>query len=237
MEMGKTKAVAMTPTNPASDFINEPASHSVDLDEIDWAAVGPAPVEVPTLSPEGIEELAIVLAGEGEPAYNEGEKLANRWIICEVTRGDFDRIASDFTAEECRQLIGKYQVHEMQTDAWMDGVGLAHDPKNSIYEIKVIPVLRRRIQKLERSKVTIYAGESRISRIKRLVTVEMVAERFTELRPAGPGKKKGRCPVHEERTPSFYVYTDRQTWRCFGACGKGGDVLDLAQALQGVGKW
>lgn len=37
---------------------------------------------------------------------------------------------------------------------------------------------------------------------------------------------KGRCPFHEEKTPSFFVFPERGTWRCFG-CGRGGDVISF----------
>jgi DNA primase len=52
---------------------------------------------------------------------------------------------------------------------------------------------------------------------------------------------KANCPFHQERTPSFHVFPDRQTWRCFGACAAGGDVftfvmragnLEFAEALR-----
>ena len=52
---------------------------------------------------------------------------------------------------------------------------------------------------------------------------------------------RANCPFHQERTPSFHVFPDRQTWRCFGACATGGDVfsfamragnLEFAEALQ-----
>lgn len=35
------------------------------------------------------------------------------------------------------------------------------------------------------------------------------------------------CPFHKEDTPSFSYSPERGTWRCFGACHVGGDVIDL----------
>lgn len=34
----------------------------------------------------------------------------------------------------------------------------------------------------------------------------------------------GLCPFHQEKTPSFYIFSDNH-WHCFGACGEGGDVI------------
>ncbi len=47
-----------------------------------------------------------------------------------------------------------------------------------------------------------------------------------------PLQRSGRlyralCPFHQERTPSFIVFPERRTWRCFGACGTGGDIFDF----------
>ena len=71
--------------------------------------------------------------------------------------------------------------------------------------------------------------------------VEVVSERVT-LQKSGRNFK-ANCPFHTERTPSFYVFPERQTWRCFGACATGGDVItfvmksegqEFAQALAGL---
>src|SRR5438477_9928209 len=44
---------------------------------------------------------------------------------------------------------------------------------------------------------------------------------------------KGLCPFHNERTPSFYVFAETQTWRCFG-CNEGGDVFSFVQKQQSL---
>jgi DNA primase len=63
--------------------------------------------------------------------------------------------------------------------------------------------------------------------------------------PCGPGKMRkvgdrwvARCPLpgHEDRTPSFTVYTGTNSWFCFGACLRGGDVVDLAAAAWSYGR-
>ncbi len=52
-------------------------------------------------------------------------------------------------------------------------------------------------------------------------------------------KRQGRllvacCPFHDEKTPSFKVDPRAQTWRCYGACGIGGDVIDFMKRYHGL---
>ena len=51
-------------------------------------------------------------------------------------------------------------------------------------------------------------------------------------------KRKGRlygglCPFHSEKTPSFYVYPDTQSFYCFG-CGVGGDVIHFVRRINSI---
>jgi DNA primase len=61
--------------------------------------------------------------------------------------------------------------------------------------------------------------------------VEVVSGR-TSLRKAG-ARYSGRCPFHEERTPSFSVNPADKLYHCFG-CGKGGDVITFVRETENL---
>jgi len=65
----------------------------------------------------------------------------------------------------------------------------------------------------------------------RLPIVDVVGETVA-LKRAGSAYK-GLCPFHAEKTPSFIVTPDRESWHCFG-CGKGGDVFTFLMERDGV---
>ncbi|PIZ26057.1 MAG: DNA primase, partial [Chloroflexi bacterium CG_4_10_14_0_8_um_filter_57_5] len=73
---------------------------------------------------------------------------------------------------------------------------------------------------------------SQIDEIKsRIDIVDLISE-SVKLRRAGKNFS-GLCPFHTEKTPSFIVSPDRQTWRCFGQCGEGGDVISFVMKKEG----
>ena len=51
-------------------------------------------------------------------------------------------------------------------------------------------------------------------------------------------KRRGRyyvglCPFHNEKTPSFTVYPDTQSFYCFG-CGAGGEIVNFTRRIENI---
>lgn len=66
----------------------------------------------------------------------------------------------------------------------------------------------------------------------RLDTVEIIGE-TVKLRKTGKNYT-GFCPFHHNtRTPAFVVFPETGTWRCFGACNDGGDVIKFVMQKEG----
>lgn len=71
------------------------------------------------------------------------------------------------------------------------------------------------------------------AKLKNDISIVAVAGDATELHRCG-GEWRGLCPLHDERTPSFFVSEERQAWFCFG-CGAGGDAIELESRLHNRG--
>lgn len=72
-----------------------------------------------------------------------------------------------------------------------------------------------------------------VTEIKRRIDPAEYIGRSVKLQKAGRNLR-ALCPFHTEKTPSFYVFTDRGSWRCFGSCGEGGDIFSFVQKRENV---
>lgn len=74
--------------------------------------------------------------------------------------------------------------------------------------------------------------DTSVEAVKQGADFVAVVEERTPLRKAG-ARLTGRCPFHEERTPSFSVNAVDKLFYCFG-CGKGGDMITFVEETQGL---
>ena len=59
-----------------------------------------------------------------------------------------------------------------------------------------------------------------------------VISSYVDLRVRG-ANATGLCPFHNEKTPSFTVYINNQSYYCFG-CGSGGDVISFIKNIENL---
>jgi DNA primase len=73
-----------------------------------------------------------------------------------------------------------------------------------------------------------------IERLKKEVALERLVLGFgVELKRHG-AELLGRCPFHEDKTPSLVVSPKANLWHCLGKCNVGGSTIDWVMRTKGV---
>jgi hypothetical protein len=141
--------------------------------------------------------------------------------------------------EDKKRLIGKIHkkiniIKENFTDWYSITILTAYI---RAYEGEHLLKIDRQINRLKRlaSRPTkIIAGtsitEDRISQALE-VPILNIATQYTKFKKSGRNFV-GLCPIHQEKNPSFYVYTKTNSFYCFG-CNQGGNTINLIRKLRG----
>lgn len=102
--------------------------------------------------------------------------------------------------------------------------------------LKEILVTRKRQKRIlyqlsqlkPRRKSQSHLTQEEIARARSYPLVELVGT-YIDLRRTGQNYC-GLCPFHEEKHPSFIIFTKSNTFKCFG-CQEGGDVIKFFQLI------
>ncbi|MCI8653016.1 MAG: DNA primase [Angelakisella sp.] len=74
--------------------------------------------------------------------------------------------------------------------------------------------------------------EAFLNELKYNTDIEQVISRYVQLRRRGRNLT-GLCPFHSEKSPSFTVYPETQSFYCFG-CGAGGDAITFLRKIENL---
>lgn len=88
------------------------------------------------------------------------------------------------------------------------------------------------LQRNTTPKPVLKPGRVDLDAVRAHASIVDVIGQYTKLRKSGT-RYTGLCPLHaDKRTLSLVVYPEQQSWHCFGACGRGGDVIDFVMLAE-----
>lgn len=73
---------------------------------------------------------------------------------------------------------------------------------------------------------------SPVDKIKEKLSIVDVISSYLTVEQSGKNYK-ARCPFHNEKTPSFFISPDRNSYYCFG-CGAKGDIFSFVEKFEGT---
>lgn len=80
--------------------------------------------------------------------------------------------------------------------------------------------------------MTVRFSEDFLIELRNVSDIETVVSSYVSLKRKGK-ILSGLCPFHNEKTPSFTVYPETQSYYCFG-CGNGGDVITFIKNIENL---
>lgn len=69
-----------------------------------------------------------------------------------------------------------------------------------------------------------------VAYVRERAPIDEIVGDYIQLKNAGGGQKKGLCPFHDEKSPSFHVTPSKGYFHCFG-CQVGGDVIAFVMKM------
>jgi DNA primase catalytic core len=76
--------------------------------------------------------------------------------------------------------------------------------------------------------------ENEVERLKKEISVQRLAEaRGIKLTRQG-ANLLGKCPFHDDKTPSLVITPAKNLWHCMGACSMGGTAIDWVMKAEGI---
>ena len=72
-----------------------------------------------------------------------------------------------------------------------------------------------------------------VKQIKKHIDIKDIVSKYIYLSRIGKDRYRGYCPFHNEKRPSFTVYSDTQSYYCFG-CGAGSDVISFLMKINRI---